>query len=171
MEHHVHLPADVSAEEAALLKRACASDEESRPAVRALLERKPELARAISLLGSAAEAAVLRAGAPQVIAQESALVELRALRTSLLQPGDGELERLLAERVSLCWAALQHGERVRADGWTQGIKSGTLDFYDRHVASLQADFLRASKTLAQVRRLRLPAVQVNVGENQVNVAR
>jgi hypothetical protein len=32
-------------------------------------------------------------------------------------------------------------------------------------------FLRAIKALAAVRRLQLPAMQVNIGEKQVNVAR
>ena len=34
----------------------------------------------------------------------------------------------------------------------------------------QRRYLAASKTLAQMRKLRVPAVQVNIGEKQVNVA-
>jgi len=36
---------------------------------------------------------------------------------------------------------------------------------------VQDEAVRAIKALAEVRRLQLPAVQVNIGEQQVNVAR
>ena len=41
---------------------------------------------------------------------------------------------------------------------------------DRKLSAAQRRYLRACETLARVRKLRLPTLQVNIGEKQVNVA-
>ena len=42
------------------------------------------------------------------------------------------------------------------------------DFWERRLSAAQRRFLRATETLARVRRLQLPAVQVNIAERQLN---
>ena len=43
------------------------------------------------------------------------------------------------------------------------------EFYQRRIDRAQKRFLSAIKALALVRRLQLPAVQVNIGEKQMNI--
>jgi hypothetical protein len=53
-------------------------------------------------------------------------------------------------------------------------KEGTIrqaEFQLRRVESAHRRFLSAVATLARVRKLALPALQVNIGANQVNVAK
>ena len=50
------------------------------------------------------------------------------------------------------------------------MSGATAEFYDRHVSRLNADLFRATRALATVRKLRRPVVQVNVAEQQINVA-
>ena len=42
------------------------------------------------------------------------------------------------------------------------------DYYQRRQERAHKRYLSAVKALAQVRRLELPAVQVNIGQNQIN---
>jgi hypothetical protein len=42
--------------------------------------------------------------------------------------------------------------------------------YQRRIDAAHARFLSAVKTLATIRKLALPALQVNIGKNQVNLA-
>ena len=44
------------------------------------------------------------------------------------------------------------------------------NFLQARIDKAHSRFLKAIKTLAQVRKLALPALQVNIAKNQVNVA-
>jgi hypothetical protein len=44
------------------------------------------------------------------------------------------------------------------------------EFHQKRITMAHNRYLSAIRTLAQVRRLGVPAVQVNIGEQQVNVA-
>jgi len=61
---------------------------------------------------------------------------------------------------------------LRALKWRKGIVTADADFWDRHVSRAHTEFLRATKTLAQVRKLTQPTIvnQLNVAEQQqINV--
>ena len=91
------------------------------------------------------------------------------LPVDLARPGDGELERLLVQQVALCWLKLSYTEHQHRHILTSGnatIKQG--DFWERRLSAAQHRYLRATEALARVRRLQLPAVQVNIAEQQVN---
>ena len=91
-----------------------------------------------------------------------------AMRRELLAAGDSPLERLLVERIVLTWLQVCHADAayaaaVQGDGHT--FREGTYqqDRQDR----AHARHLKAVKALATVRKLLVPAVQVNVGRNQI----
>jgi hypothetical protein len=163
------LPKDTPPEDAAILQAAADCDEGSRRKVRALLARKPELANAVATLARQAERRIVRSASAQVLSQEIIRAQLKAQRALLAEPKDGELERMLVESASLAWLALSHAENLRAERWSESLTTEAVDFWDRHVAKLRSDFLRTCKTLATVRRLHGPSVQVNIAEKQVNV--
>ena len=162
------LPKDIPPEEAAILQAAGDSVEGSRPKVRALLDRRPDLVRPIPTLSRWAENRIVHSASDQVLGQEVIRAQLISMRTSLAEPRDGELERMLVESASLAWLALTHAEYVRAVRWTESLTTEAGDFWDRHVGKLRSEFLRTCKTLATVRRLHGPSVQVNIAEKQVN---
>jgi hypothetical protein len=45
-----------------------------------------------------------------------------------------------------------------------------VEFFERRVTQCQKRYLASIKTLAQVRRLMRPLIQVNIAEKQANVA-
>lgn len=147
----------------------------SREALRQFNSEHPTLAQAIvSSYGDfarhAEEALVHAASGGNVLVDESTRTWLAGVQSGLAEPGDTTLETMLAHRVALCWLAVNSVDALRAQKWNGSISAEAADFWDRHVSRLNADLLRAARALASVRKLRRPVVQVNIAEQQVNVA-
>lgn len=90
------------------------------------------------------------------------------LQRDLARPSDGELERLLIQQIVLAWLKLAYTEHHHRHYLANGGTLKECDFWERRLSAAQRRFLRAGETLARVRRLQLPAVQVNIAEQQVN---
>ena len=91
------------------------------------------------------------------------------LQHDLERPSDGPLERLLIQQIALAWLKLAYTEHTHRHFLMSGDQLITqCDFWERRLSAAQRRFLRATETLARVRRLQLPAVQVNIAEQQVN---
>ena len=91
------------------------------------------------------------------------------LQRDLARPSDGALERLLIQQIVLAWLKLAYTEHHQRHYLMSGNQLITqCDFWERRLSAAQRRFLRATETLARVRRLQLPAVQVNIAEQQVN---
>jgi hypothetical protein len=84
----------------------------------------------------------------------------------LAGPQPSPLERLLAERITLCWLHLYYAEALYAQN-IHALSLRQAEYYEQRLSKAQARYLAAIRTLAQVRRLGVPAVQVNIGQQQV----
>lgn len=91
------------------------------------------------------------------------------LPLDLARPSDGELERLLVQQVVVAWLHLGYIEYQYSAMTTEtGLTMKRAEYWERRLSAAQRRYLRATETLARVRRLQLPAVQVNIGNQQVN---
>lgn len=94
---------------------------------------------------------------------------LSAMAAELTQPGDGELERLIIRQIVGCWLRLSYVEyNYNHHTVSGGLTMQQGEYWERRLSAAQRRYLRAVESLARVRRLRLPAVQVNIGAQQVN---
>ena len=94
--------------------------------------------------------------------------QLRELRNGLREAGDSPLERVLIDRLVACWLQANYAD------WQHGelLKKGSYKFTEGRYSEDRQDrahrrLLQAARTLATVRRLLAPAVQINVGQNQI----
>ncbi len=119
--------------------------------------------------GSAAVSSTVIQCGKNIFIQEAVVQQLANLKSELEGPNPTPIERLLAERASLCWFILNRYENayVNADGWS--IDQVDLQMR-RKIDEAHSRFLSSLLTLAQVRKLALPTVQLNIAKNQVNVA-
>jgi hypothetical protein len=78
------------------------------------------------------------------------------------------IERLLAERAAFCWFTVNTYET--SYNRSKDLTIRQAEFQVRKIDSAHKRFLSAVATLARVRKLALPALQVNIGASQVNVA-
>lgn len=167
-----NLPATIGPHErmAALLPLANDGDPEATAALRAVLDEAPELWRGISDLATQAEGDLLAKatnGNPVLVAALRRGVQAR--RQELLGPSPSPLERLLVDRVVVCWLYLAYVETIfhhdPNTSWAQGEQ------HQKRIDRAQKRYLGAIKALATVRRLEVPALQLNVADKQINLAR
>ncbi len=93
---------------------------------------------------------------------------LQIMRRDLAGDNPTALETLLAQRIALCWFHVHLCETVVVqNSGKASIKQ--LEFQEKRFDRAHKRYLGAIKALAQVRRLQLPTIQMNIGEKQVNV--
>jgi len=105
--------------------------------------------------------------------QELGRRRLDGIERDMAGPDPSPLERVLAQQAAICWMQLYHYEQKYAARLNIQPQN-TFDlqkeeFYHKRVARAQRRLESAIKTLAQVWRLQLPTVQVNIADKQVNV--
>jgi hypothetical protein len=156
-----------------LLKRAAKGDAAVLPVVRQLFDADSGLGlRLVEIFGnsfaSARDSMIRFAAGKDLMSQEGMRRKIDALVGDLAGPNPTPLERILCERIVLCWLEVNELDR-------RYIDPSDLTFKDAEYRESRRDhahkrFLSACKTLATVRKLGLPAIQVNVARQQVNVA-
>jgi hypothetical protein len=142
---------------AVLLERAQAGDRSVLPQLRQFLDERPEVWRQAGDLGWHAREALLDlASAGGLLARESMGRKMNELAAEVGGPSPGPLERLLVERLVLCWAEsyLADLDAVRQGRLATPLGAHVL----RRQGAAQRRFLQAAKALATVRKLLKPAV-------------
>ncbi|WP_169973117.1 hypothetical protein [Tautonia rosea] len=154
-----------------LLDRAKLGDRSTLPQVRALLS-DPERSRwYVENLGSPPNwlknHMAERVAPKDLMVRESFHRKLDEVREELAGPDPTPMERLLAERAAWCWAEVN----IRQISYEQAenLTLRQAEFQQKRIDAAHRRFLSAIKTLATVRKLALPALRINVAQNQVNL--
>lgn len=154
----------------ALLPLANDGDPGATAALRAVLDGAPELWRGIGDLARQAEGDFLAKatnGNPVLVA--ALRRGARATRQELLGPSPSPLERLLVDRIVVCWLYLAYVEALFHQD--PNTSWGQDEQHQKRVDRAQRRYLGAVKALATVRKLEVPALQLNVADKQINLAR
>jgi hypothetical protein len=98
--------------------------------------------------------------------------DLDAFTAGLAGPSPSPVERVLVESAGLDWLFLRVAEANMIGGYNseKGLTFAQSEHAQRRVDRAHRRLLSTLRTLATVRRLGVPAVQINVGAQQVNVA-
>jgi hypothetical protein len=119
-------------------------------------------------LATHAENALIDSAAGDNLAMaEGIRLRLAGLRSELAGPDPTPLIRVLAERAALCWCAVNEFERRYLS--LDEITSRQAEWLDRRINSAHRRFLSAMKVLATVRKLAIPALQLNIAKKQINM--
>jgi hypothetical protein len=154
--------------------RAKSGDEQSLPRLREALRSDPNQARWFhETFGNPAawlkhSLAALAGGEGNLAISEATLAKMDQLRKELEGADPTPIERLLAERAVYCWFTVNVYETLYAQ--SKDLTFRQAEFHLRKIESAHKRFLAAVATLARVRKMALPALQVNIGANQVNMA-
>jgi hypothetical protein len=152
----------------AFLEKTANGDKRCLPQVEALLADPERGELVIDRCGSSAEwlrqSIARNASGKDLLIREAVCGKLDRVRAELAGPNPTPIERLLAERASLCWFVSNWYENqfVSADSMT----ITQADYFQRRIDRAHRRFLSAIETLARVRKLALPLFQVNVAKNQ-----
>jgi hypothetical protein len=150
-----------------LLRRAEEGDPGVLPQIREVLQ-SPEVTDLLGNLARRVEVALVDGATGGNVAMKEGLTKkLAEMRAELAGPSPTPLERQLVERVALCWLAV-HDAELRAAMFGP-LTPDQGDYWQRRINHAHKRHLSAIKTLAAVRKLALPALQVNIARKQVNV--
>jgi hypothetical protein len=154
------------------LKQAVNGDENCLPKARALLSDPERGEITTRYCGSSAEwlrqTISKKASGGNVVVREAIQKKIDEIRAELEGPNPSPIERLLAERASLCWFAVNWYEERFINANEMSLTQA--DYFQRRIHRTHQRFLSAVETLARVRKLAVPALQVNIARNQVNLA-
>jgi len=149
------------------IKRAEGGDQD------ALAQVRQPIAEQLAVAASACDLArLVELSWVKVIAGESPLVRavvestLNRIKASLTGTNPLPLERLLVDRIVVCWLQVQYADSTYATSVGK-VSLGSGEYFQRRQDRAHRRYLSAVRTLANVRRLLLPPLQINVAENQV----
>lgn len=98
--------------------------------------------------------------------------EIRETADELAGPSPTPLERMLAEVVAVNWFALRLYDvnylSSANNGEGMSFKQG--EYLQRRIDRAHSRLMSSLKTLATVRKLGVPALQINLARNQINMA-
>jgi hypothetical protein len=166
-------PKDAQASESqsdfkSLMRRAEKGDEAALEALKTQIA--PDGWRRLAdLVFNAEYALIKRYAGESLVIRESANAQLAHMKAELGGSNPTPLERLLVDRIALLWLQLTYYETIYTQNMSE-LSIRQADYHQRRIDGTNRRYLAAIRTLAQVRRLALPIMQVNIGEKQLNVA-
>ena len=151
------------------MDRARKGDRSTLPTLQKILKEQ----NAVESLGGnlakkAEEAFITTAAGEDLLFCEALTSKMELLRAELAGPNPTPIERLLVERVVACWLQVQDAAVRYALAKDLSVK--WYEYYQRRMNHSHKRYLSALKTLALVRRLAVPVLQVNIAKKQINVA-
>lgn len=156
----------------ALVRRGEKGEARAVAEVRAILKAHPTLWGSVNVnLSNAAREALLKAvTGTNELAADSIARNMETMKRKIVGENPSHLELLLADRIAMCWLRVQYAELSYASVVNKSVGFKQGDYLQRQAERAQAQYLAAIRTLAQVRKLGLPDVQLNIGDKQVNIA-
>jgi hypothetical protein len=156
-----------------LVSRARRGDKTALPALRKMLDTAPQVASTYGDLAANARRlfADMLAG-QDLLLFESVMRHADALRDEMAGPNASPLERILAERIAVCWVHVQWADSIYVQTLKQGNASlALIEHLQKRQDRCHRRLLTGVQSLATVRKLMRPTVaQVNIAEKQVNIA-
>ena len=148
-----------SAELQDLVRRAEGGDESVLPQLKKALAEYPEIAAATGdLVRHALQALLATACGKNLLAKESMTAAAEQVRQQIVDEGASALEKLLADRIMVCWASVHLAEvEVQSASQYQLENPRLYVSFERHLDQANARYLAAIKTLATVRKLLRPS--------------
>ena len=152
------------------LERAQHGDEQAMKEVREAFDRHSVLWQQFRLAERVVNAQLASMTGDNLLFRDGIQRELEALKERLAGPQCSPLEELLVERVAACWLQVQWADYRGENVAKEDLTFAQADYRQRRQDRAHRRLLSAIKTLATVRKLALPALQVNIADQQVNVA-
>jgi hypothetical protein len=80
------------------------------------------------------------------------------------------MEKMLIENIITAWLRVQWLEFLITARMSGEFRIPVMEFWQKSLATAQRSYLAACETLAKIRKMKLPNIQLNIGDKQINVA-
>jgi hypothetical protein len=151
------------------MERARKGDKSTVPTLKKILQQPNAVESLGGNLAKKAEAAFITTAAGEdLVFSEALTTKMELLRAELAGPKPTPIERLLVERAVACWLQVQDADVRYAQAKDLSVK--WYEYFQSRMNHSHKRYLSALKTLALVRKLAVPVLQVNIAKKQINVA-
>jgi len=137
--------------------------------LRAAMDKHPEVWRDLCDLGEQTTGAIIALVRGTPLVRESIRHNAAQTRDEMGYRTASALERGMIEAVVQAGLIYQIAQHLYARNMRGALTLEQAEFWERKLTRAQGRYLQACLTLARVRRLLIPAVQVNVAGMQVNL--
>jgi hypothetical protein len=166
------LTRDQRAELTDLLERTDTEDpeDEDLDALRAYFERYPELYDQVGNVARIVRDHIASLITARPVTREAIRRASENMRQSLALPTDSAVEKLLVEHcvtAHVLYFSLLN-EYTTSDKMNFTLEE--INFWERRLTIAENRFLRTVESLARVRNLAIPVLQVNIAQTQTNIA-
>ena len=135
-----------------LFQKASSGDQSVLPELRRLLDLGPEIPQLFGDLGRLATTAWIDlATGDNLLRREALTRQVAVLEREIAGPSPSVLERLLAERIVVCWLELNYLELALTSKGELPLRQA--EYYDRLKDRAHRRYLSAIRSLATIRRL------------------
>jgi hypothetical protein len=169
-------PKDDGTDYQRLFQAAQKGNQQAYEAVAVHLDLHPELWERIGDRAHRAQITWIETTAQgDLVSAEGIRRRMTTLRDELNGANASPVERLLVERILLCWLQVHHAEQQYAGLLQESHSTQRGDYFQKRIDRAHYRFLAAVRTLAVVRKFLRPpvlvgqATQVNVSEKAVNM--
>jgi hypothetical protein len=140
--------------------------------IRKFLIARPDFCRAVVDMSEVVQTELIKnmAGGSQAFVRMAIEEQALNVRDEMGYHDAPIMEKLLIENIVTSWLLLQHYEQQVAFRMTGSYSIPVLEFWERRLSKAQKRYLAACESLTKIRKMAIPAVQVNIGEKQINVA-
>ena len=153
-----------------LLRQARAGDRSVLPALKTHMDAHPEYwVQQGNLSQEIRDLLIIQLSVGDVARQEAITRWYEAEFQRLAGPAPSPLEVLLVGEILTCWLDLDRW-RLISVALDKAPTRGDAQTVQRRVDAAHQRWLKAVKTLAQIRKLGVPVVQINLAAQQTNVA-
>jgi hypothetical protein len=146
-----------------------APDPKAMAELRAAMDRAPDIWRLFFDVGERTTENLAEMCSKNGLITESIRRGCISLRADLAYDTAPPLERGLIEQVVQAWLTLQIVQQEYARTMVKSVTLKQGEYWERRLNSAQYRYLRACETLARVRKMLAPTMQLNVARQQVNI--
>ena len=131
-----------------LIDRAQDGDRNALPALRRVLDEEPRIARFVDLARNVERSLIKNMSGDDMFSQEAIPRNLKAMRKEIGGENPSPLERLLAERITVCWLELQYFQALYAQH-SGDLSITQSDYHQRRIDKAHRRYLSSIKSLRQ----------------------
>jgi hypothetical protein len=146
-------------------------DKQDLDEIKQLLIARPELCKAVFGISEAVQSELIKKlGESHEVAKMAIEEYVINLRDDMGYHEAPIMEKLLIENIVTCWLKLQYCETQLVYRIGGDYSITILEFWERRLSLAERRYLAACETLAKIRKMAIPALQLNIGDKQINVA-
>jgi len=138
--------------------------------IRNFLINRPQLCKAVFGLVEAVQGEIIKnMMGDQALTQIAIEEYVLSVREEMGYNDAPIMEKLIIENIIISWLRVYFCESQLSFRMSGQVSMSVLEFWERRLTVSQRRYLAACESLAKIRKMKIPAVQLNIGEKQINV--